>query len=111
MKGLFLIFLAFNILTANDDIRVKKQCQYIVYENGKDNIVADMYLLGMVRGFIYNTAEKDSTKASYQSFGNIKETACKEALNDNTTDNFVSKYLWGVAVTVNKNLTKYSNLK
>lgn len=89
---------------------IRKYCQYEVYGNGNDDIYSSLLMLGIVQGYMFGLTPKDRINqgASPQ---NVLVLACKEALNNNSTQQFSDKYKIGVAVTIDKKYAKYSNLK
>ena len=90
---------------------MKKQCQYLIYGNGSHDSVSDMFMAGIVAGAFFNIPTAQRTEKSKASYGAIRELACKEALADNSTEDFDNKYLWGTSTIMDKRYTKYSKLK
>ncbi|MFK5938577.1 MAG: hypothetical protein QM497_09315 [Sulfurimonas sp.] len=79
--------------SANDiDKIIKKQCQYLVYESGKNNIYINMYMMDVIAEEL---GYEDKITANQ-----IKKRACKEALNNDETKGFESKYKFEVAILI-----------
>lgn len=106
-----ILLLSISLFGDTVDNLIKKECQYIVYGNGASDRSISSFMYGVVAGTLYHTEEKDSTKNASGTYADISELGCKEALSNNKVDSFQMKFLWGVNVIVNKNFTKYSNLK
>ena len=110
MKIIFIFSLVVSLLEASVDSLVKAECQYIVYGNGTSLSTVSGYLSGAVAGQIYATDKENKTSAAYAAYADIRETACKEALSNNETKGFESKFQWGISIVIDKRLTQYSKL-
>ena len=87
----------------NIDEIMKKQCQYLVYGTGENNIYINMYMMDIVAGEMYFTSKKKKFDYAHKTTSNqIKKRACKEALNNNTTKSFEDKYKFGMAMLIDK---------
>ena len=52
---------------------MKKQCQYLIYGNGSDICVSDMFMTGIVAGAFYHIPSEQRTEKAKATYGTIKE--------------------------------------
>ncbi|GEM_PF-2652054 len=112
MKKLVLVlFLVGNLFGGNISENIKKGCQYLIYGNGEDDSLARVYMFGVIDATSYALDKDKMTKHSKSNSIDISKLACKEALNENSSESFKNKFYWGVTVTLNKDYVRFSNLK
>ena len=109
MKIIIAILVVFSIGYADD---MEKQCQYIVYGNGHNDMSTNGYLAGIMSGQLYATDKVyKNSSVKNENNRNLVGIACKEALANNNTNSFNNKYLWGVSIVIDSRFSQYSKLK
>ena len=102
-----------SVVSASEiDDNIKKQCQYLLFGSGVHDTLAITYMYGVIDGQSFQIKEKDKSDFYLRSNNNsISKRACKEAFSDNSADDFSDKFLWGVAVTIDKEHTHLRKVK
>ncbi len=82
---------------------ITKQCQYIVFGNGENNLLTDIYMLGIVSGIGFTINEEDASEYAKNSNKiEIKHKACQSALTNTMKYNFETIYRYEVMQLIMK---------
>lgn len=87
------------------DNKLKIQCQYLVYGEGKPNDFYNMYLMGVISGIQYMIA--DPTEFTYNAKDGVKvNKACQNALKNIGENGFASDFKWQATKLMSKEYSK-----
>ena len=90
--------------TDPNDNYFRKQCQFDIYGNGKNDYTTTSEMSGLVGGMLYMTHKKDTEEfAKTASYGVLRKKACQNTLNNDMSKyGFFSDYKWELRKIINK---------
>ncbi len=91
----FLTIIPITLSANNIDTGIKKQCQYLVYGNGSEDIYLNLFMSGIVTGIDFMIDKQDkSTFSKNSNNGVLVYKTCQNTLNDISSSGFLIDFKW-----------------